>query len=96
MAADDTGSRTGCVQQNSIEQAFRKYVGDSKSKSPVLLVKAGASMDIQEFLELCQMARNAGFDEVQIAADPGDSAKESRVGALALPKKNNSIVFPVQ
>ena len=83
-------------QLNSIEPAFRKYVGNSKSKSPVLLVKAGAAMDIQEFLGLCQMARNAGFDEVQIAADPEDSAKESRVETLTLPKENNNIVFPVQ
>ena len=56
-------------QQNSIEQAFHQYVGNSSSKAPVLLVEAGASMDIQKFLELCQMARNAGFHEVQIAFD---------------------------
>ena len=83
-------------QENSLEKAFQQYVDDSSSKSPVLLVKAGAAMDIQRFLELCQMARDAGFDEVQIAADPKDSAQKSTTDILRLPEQNNNSVFPVQ
>ena len=35
----------------------------------ILLVKTEGSMDLQLFLELCQMAQNAGFVQVQIAGE---------------------------
>lgn len=83
-------------QENSIEQAFQEYVENSNSKSPILLVKAGALMDLQNFLELCQMARNAGFEEVQVAADPKKSASDSTTGVLRLPEQDNDGVFPIR
>ena len=83
-------------EQNSIEQAFQKYFDDSRSKSPVLLVKADASMDIQQFLELCQMAQDAGFSEVQIAADPKDLVKKSTAEMLTPLERNDNVVFPVR
>ena len=83
-------------QQNSIEQALRDYVDDSSSGSPVLLVKAAASMDIQHFLEICRMSRDAGFAEVQIAADPKVEVNESTMDLLRLPEQNNDDVFPAQ
>ncbi len=83
-------------QENSIEQAFQKYIENSGAQSPVLLVKAGASMDIQNFLELCQMARKSGFDEVQVAADPKQPANNSKTGVLRLPGEENGFVFPTR
>lgn len=81
-------------EQDSIGQALRQYFDKSKSKSPVLLVKAEASMDIQRFLDLCQMAQDAGFGEVQIAADPKDSVQEPIVETLS--EQSSDVVFPMQ
>lgn len=84
----------GVYEKNSIGRAFRQYVEGGKSKSPVLLVKAEASMDIQRFLDLCQMAQNAGFGEVQVAADP--KSAEQNLAADVLPAQTNNVVFPVR
>ena len=81
-------------EQNSIGRAFQQYFDDSKSKSSVLLVKAEASMDIQKFLNLCKMAQDAGFGEVQIAADP--KVAEQGLTAEIISKQDNGIVFPVR
>lgn len=82
-------------EQNSIEPAFQKYLRSHRSKSPVLLIKVGASMDMQQFLDLCEMAQAAGFSGVQIAADPKVS-QESITETLTLPQPNKNVVFPVQ
>ena len=81
-------------EQSSIGQAFQKYLNGSKSTSSVLLVKAEASMDIQQFLNLCKMAQDAGFSEVQIAADP-KIAKQG-LAAEIISKQNDGFVFPVR
>ncbi|MGK0176893.1 MAG: biopolymer transport protein ExbD [Lentimonas sp.] len=81
-------------EQNSIRQAFQRYFDNSKSTSPVLLVKAEGSMDIQQFLDLCKMAQDSGFGEVQIAADP--KAAEQGLTADILSAENNDLVFPVR
>jgi biopolymer transport protein ExbD len=81
-------------EQNSIRQGFQQYFDNSKSESPVLLVKAEASMDIQQFLELCKMAQDAGFGEVQIAADP--KVTEQTLNAESLSNQNNNVIFPVR
>lgn len=84
-------------EQDSIGPAFQQYFEVGRSKSPVLLVKVGASMDIQQFLDLCQMAQNAGFVEVQIAADPQDLVEKSNAAdTLMIPELNDDVVFPVR
>lgn len=81
-------------EQNSIGQAFQRYFDTHSAESPVLLVKAEASMDIQQFLQLCQMAQEAGFYEVQIAANP--TAAGQGLTADSLSKQSNNVVFPVR
>ena len=81
-------------EHNSIGPALRRYSDKSNSKSPVLLVKAEASMDIQRFLDLCKMAQDAGFGEVQITADSKDSVPKTIVETLS--EQSSDLVFPVQ
>ena len=50
----------------TIERAFRSYVEGATGRA-VLLVKAQADMELDEFLDLCRMAQEAGFSQVQIA-----------------------------
>ena len=52
---------------NSIDPIFQNYIEELSGKDVILLVKTEGSMDLQLFLELCQMAQNAGFVQVQIA-----------------------------
>ena len=79
----------GVYEQTSIEDAFLKYFTDSRVGAPVLLLKAKASMDIQQFLDLCKMAQDAGFSAVQIAADTGnDHIIETKSG------QNGEPIFP--
>ncbi len=51
---------------STIERALRGYVEGAGGRA-VLLVKAQADMELDEFLELCRMAQEAGFSQVQIA-----------------------------
>jgi len=83
-------------EQNSIARAFQRYFEKSKMESPVLLIKASASMDIQKFLELCKMAQDAGFSEVQIVADPKRESQESTNNMPASSEQNSNVVFPVR
>ncbi len=73
-------------EQSSIAKAFREHIEQSEGEAHVLLVKAQATMELQLFLELCQMAQEAGFVQVQIAGAkaeevldliPADSLRES-------------------
>ncbi|MGB0415927.1 MAG: ExbD/TolR family protein [Coraliomargarita sp.] len=58
----------GSVYTNeSIERAFAEYMSKSDESSNVLLVKAEAAIDLQRFLDICQMAETAGFSQVQLA-----------------------------
>ena len=57
-------------EHRSIKQAFKKYFEKNDAQPAVLLLKASDSMELQKFLDLCQMAQEAGFNEVQITADP--------------------------
>ena len=83
-------------EQNSIGKALQEYLGKHQAKAPVLLIKASASMDIQQFLELCKMAQDAGFSEVQIAADPKKAFPESATETLTFPVRSNDLALPVQ
>ena len=59
----------GVFQLNSIDQSFQKYMEKLPVEDVVLLVKTEGSMDLQLFLELCEMAQDAGFLQVQIAGE---------------------------
>ncbi len=75
-------------EQASIARAFRQHIeGSDAGDGHVLLVKAEATMQLQAFLELCRMAQEAGFVQVQIAGEkkeeaidivPVDSLRESQ------------------
>ena len=54
---------------NSIDTSFQNYIEELPGQDVVLLVKTEGSMDLQLFLELCQMAQKAGFVQVQIAGE---------------------------
>ncbi|MFP4673781.1 MAG: ExbD/TolR family protein [Opitutales bacterium] len=58
----------------TIEGAFHSHMEEAdENQETVLLVKAQASMELEAFLELCRMAQEAGFAQIQIA---GAKSKE--------------------
>ena len=59
----------GVFELNSIDRSFRKYIEELPYKDVILLVKTEGSIDLQLFLELCEMAQDAGFLQVQIAGE---------------------------
>ena len=61
---------------DTIHKAFRAYIEGSLEETVVLLVKAEATMPLQEFLELCEMAETAGFSQVQLAGKKVGEAVE--------------------
>ena len=54
---------------SSIERGFKNYYEKILQQDVVLLIKTEGSMNLQLFLELCQMAKDAGFVQVQIAGE---------------------------
>lgn len=52
---------------NSIEGGFSRRIEEMQGKELILLIKTEGSIDLQFFLELCRMAQDAGFVQVQIA-----------------------------
>jgi len=84
----------GIYSQNSIEGAFRQYFASNRSDSSVLLLKARAALDIQQFLDLCQIAQSTGFAEVQIASDP--SAIKPGITIDTLSDQSNRALPPLQ
>lgn len=54
---------------NSIRRGFEKHHEGAQGHDVVLLIKTEGSMNLQLFLELCQMAKEAGFVQVQIAGE---------------------------
>ncbi|MDA8736145.1 biopolymer transporter ExbD [Opitutales bacterium] len=77
----------------SIEQAFRSHIEARDEEDSVLLIKAGTALELQQFLNLCQMAQAAGFDEVQIAGEPVKEVM-GLIPGQSMQQSNNS-VFPV-
>ena len=76
-------------EQNSIARAFKHHVEGLKegASDSVLLVKAEGTMPLQIFLNLCRMAQEAGFMQVQVAGEkeqmrselvPTESMRESQ------------------
>jgi biopolymer transport protein ExbD len=56
---------------NSIQRGFNRHMDNHPGQDVVLLVKTEGSMDLQLFLQLCRMAQEAGFVQVQIAGEHG-------------------------
>lgn len=57
-------------EQGSIARAFKHHLSAREHiDEHVLLVKAEGTMSLQVFLNLCQMAQEAGFEQVQIAGE---------------------------
>lgn len=83
-------------EQTSIGEAFQQYVVKNSLASPVLLVKASASIGIQQFLDICKMAQDAGFGEVQVAADLEKALQSPVSDSFILPVKDNGSTFPLQ
>ena len=57
--------------EGSIERAFADYITGAR-REPELLIKAESSMDLQAFLELCELAQKAGFVKVQIVGQKNE------------------------
>ena len=52
------------------EDAFAREMKAFKPRGEILLIKADAGVSGQTLLNICAVAKNAGFKEVQIAARP--------------------------
>lgn len=63
-------------EAGTIERGFKRYIEDAGRGSPVLLVKADSRMEMQQFLRLCELAKEAGFVQVQLAGKQEDEVKE--------------------
>lgn len=57
----------------TLRSGFEQYVESSDQDDRVLLVKADSTMDLQEFLGICELAKEAGFVQVQLAGKGKDS-----------------------
>jgi len=66
----------GVYEIDSIERAFQRYMAVRNGDGAVVLLKAQASIDLQMFLDLCQMAQEAGFDQVQISGQKVEAVSE--------------------
>ena len=53
----------------SIEVAMQQLVERSQAANPALLIKASADLKMELFLHLCNLAKKAGFEQVQVAAN---------------------------
>lgn len=62
---------------DSIGRALRARASAREGReAPVLLVKTRASMDLETFLEVCGMAQEAGYGQVQVSGDKAREAAE--------------------
>jgi len=60
----------------TIRSGFESYVESSDVASPVLLVKVDFAMEMQDFLRLCEVAKEAGFVQVQLAGKKENAVEE--------------------
>ncbi len=70
-------------ETKSIAIGFDTYIEKVDAPEPVLLVKANAGIELQAFLDLCQMAQQAGFSEIQISGQETVTAKQTNSGSLS-------------
>ncbi len=61
---------------DTIDKAFRAYLEGAERENVVLLVKAEATMALQDFLDVCEMAELAGFSQVQLAGKKMEAASD--------------------
>lgn len=55
------------VNAASIERGFKAFLDSSDREINVLLIKANFAMEMQDFLQLCELAKAAGFHQIQLA-----------------------------
>lgn len=65
----------------TIGRALVDFVGQSDGRELALLIKLQSSMDVQSFLELCESAQVAGFDQVQIVGQKKEVDGTDAVGS---------------
>lgn len=65
-------------EQSSIGRAFKQHIDglSQGGNDSVLLVKAEGTMPLQVFLDLCRMAQEAGFMQVQVAGEKTEMSSE--------------------
>ena len=80
---------------NSIRRGFEKHHEEVQEHDVVLLIKTEGSMDLQLFLELCQMAKESGFVQVQIAGKHLPDAK-SITPSTKDPGRNSANSFLIE
>jgi biopolymer transport protein ExbD len=56
------------VTRDGLEQELSRVAAKGGSSRPIL-IKADASLTMQSFLDVCELARKAGFPGVLVAAD---------------------------
>lgn len=66
----------GVFEPRTIRRGFDRYIEDSQATNPILLVKAEYTMELQDFLRLCEMAKSAGFVQVQLAGKKAQAVEE--------------------
>jgi len=71
----------------SIQGGFERYIESAGEASPVLLVKADFAMEMQDFLNLCELAKAAGFVQVQLAGKK-ENTEEILPEAIGAPGLN--------
>lgn len=59
---------------DGLKSVLTQFVEHNKNPKPVLLVKMNRDVKVQTFLTVCDFAREAGFEAVQIAARQVDTA----------------------
>ncbi|MGB0793125.1 MAG: ExbD/TolR family protein [Opitutales bacterium] len=70
---------------STIERAFADYIARQEEEAPVLLIKPQAKMELAGFLDLCRMAQEAGFSQVQIAGQKKAAVEELHINGRPLP-----------
>lgn len=63
-------------EAGNIADGFEAYLEKLGKPGGVLLVKADFAMEMQEFLRVCELAREAGFIQVQLAGRPVERSGE--------------------
>jgi biopolymer transport protein ExbD len=80
----------GVYDLKSIDQAFERFMVATDGSASVVLLKTEASISLQIFLELCQMAQDAGFEQVQISGQRNEQLPDP-IGGNRVP---GSLAFP--
>ena len=57
------------VRPDAVESVLNDYAAQREGRHLVLLIKIDKNVRVQSLLEICDFARQAGFDIVQIAAE---------------------------